>query len=132
MAESKEKKLGRISHDLHIIGLINQSRQQQQLRHPIPGDSADDFWEGYQAQEDTLYRGTVRRLFKDTNRGNVLNVGKDAFTLHMPAGMGTFIIDGGIVSKIYLGTFPYVTAITVHRVLGGNITYPNLGSPEFI
>lgn len=132
MAESKEKKLGRLCYDLHLIGVVNYERQQNLHTPTAPGDSQADYIEGYKAQQLTTYKNSVRRLFKDTNHGNVLNVGNASFTIYMPAGMGTYTIDAGIVSKVYMGAFPYVTTVTVHRPGGRDEYYANVGSPEFV
>ena len=111
MAESLVTKLGRILHDFSLLTKLNELRQMEQTAGVIV---EQELMDGFARQRDTLYRSTVRRLVGDKNGGQVIHVGNAAFTIHIqiPTTLPfptQISIPGGIVTKVYMGGFPYNT-----------------------
>lgn len=131
MAESFYAKLGRIIHDLQIVNTINTIRMQYGNVTTGPDQTLIDLSTGYTRQQDTLYKQLVKRIFSETNKGNIIQVKNAAFTIVLPQtsyGVMSISFPAGIVDNIYMGVFPFETTVTVTHPGKYPMVYPNTGA----
>ena len=124
MAESLVTKLGRILHDFSLLNKLNELRQSEQMHGIIV---EQELMDGFARQRDTLYRATVRRVVGDKNGGQIIHVGNAAFMISINIGNSLpfphqVTIPGGMVTKVYMGAFPYNTTLSILDNL--NSVYP--------
>lgn len=132
MAESLVTKLGRILHDFSLLNKLNELRESEQIHGIIV---EQELMDGFARQRDTLYRATVRRVVGDKNGGQVIHVGNAAFILTVNMGQALpfphqVTIPGGMVTKVYMGAFPYNTNLTILDSINNLYpvqTYMNVG-----
>lgn len=126
MAETLQKRIGRTSHDIHLLaqmGLMPLSPGQTMF--PVGSEEES----GFMAQRLTFYKDVIRRIFRTDKTSTTYAVGKRPFAIQMP--QSQFHVMGGIVTNIGLAAFPYNTVLTIYN-LNGTIyrQYPYAGNPE--
>lgn len=108
MAETLQKRIGRTSHDIHLLaqmGLMPLSPGQTMF--PVGSDEES----GFMAQRLTFYKDVIRRIFRTDKTSTTYAVGKRPFAIQMP--QSQFHVMGGIVANIGLSTFPYRTTLII-------------------
>jgi hypothetical protein len=130
-AESFYTKLGRIIHDLQIVNMINTTRMQYPPSVNTGVSETDDVNSGYTRQQETLYKQLVKKIFADTNKGNVIQVKNVSFAVILPQninGVMSITIPAGIVDTIFMGAFPHATTVMLYPPGHPPLTYPNVGA----
>lgn len=115
---------GRTWHEICLAQYINSPKQL-----PFAVGTAEH--EGFINQQQTLYKATIKKIFRPSATAPIFNVNLYAFTLINK--YGTLTIAGGVLERISLHTFPYHTDIHILDSVGNVInTFQNVGNPKFI
>jgi hypothetical protein len=111
------RRQGRIAHDLALYQFI--SRNNPQL-----GED-QSFEAGYLSGRSQVLKTLMRGLFDSDIAGTVINVRDSEFTLILNGAVYNF--PGGVLRKLYMGCFPYETAIAINYNTSSQIYYNNVG-----
>lgn len=123
MSAKLKNAFGRTWHEIQLV-LYTQSPKQ------IPFAVGSVEHRGFMAQQETLYKNTVKRIFRPSATAPLFNVNKHAFTLTCT--YGSLTIAGGILDRISLHTFPHNTTLTILSASNAHLqTFHNVGNPNF-
>lgn len=124
MSAKLENAFGRTWHEILLANYVNSPKT---IPFPL-GSEAD---KGFRAQQSTLYKNTVKRIFRPSAKAPLFNVNKHPFTLVNK--YGTLTIAGGILDRVSLHTFPHNTNLQILDSLGNVVnTFTNVGNPDFV
>lgn len=123
MSAKAQQAFGRTWYELSLLNLLR-TPNTSITTDPFPKGSEES--KGFNMQGQTLYRQTIKRIFREGKQGGAVYVGRWAFrivTRH-----GTVEIEGGMIESISLASFPGNTTVVV--LSPTNQTYYNLGNPD--
>lgn len=111
--------------------MINTTRMQFQVSVNTSDTETNDVNSGYLRQQETLYKQLVKKIFADTNKGNIIQVKNVSFAVILPQnvnGVMSVTIPAGIVDAVYMGAFPHATSIILYPPGAAPLQYPNVGA----
>lgn len=124
MSVKLETAFGRTWHELMLVNYINSPKV-------LPFEVGSPADKGFRAQQDTLFKNTVRKIFRPSTNAPLFNTNKMAFRLINV--YGQLVIPGGLLDRISLHTFPFHTELQLLSPNGSiYTTYSNVGNPAFI
>lgn len=124
MGSVLEESYGRTQHDMAMLtnvlsmGLSN-----------CPYPQGTDMFQGWNKQREKLIKSLLTNIFRQSTKTNVLQVKGCGVTVHTPT--GSFSFPPGYVDRMWFGTFPYTTNVTVRNQMGMMGNFVNVGNPEF-